>query len=127
MGWKPASAEMSELLDAAVAPLSCQKKKMFGYPVYFLNGNMFTGIHQDNIILRLSDSDRTTILAAEGDAAPFEPMPGRPMKEYVVLLEPIRSDPEKLEGWLNRSYTYVSSLPPKEAKSKSKPRARPSR
>lgn len=120
MAWKPASPELSELLDAAVASFPCDKKKMFGYPVYFVNGNMFTGIHQDNITLRLSEKDRSAILANADDAAPFEPMPGKPMKEYVVLLEAIYAEPARLEQWLARSFAYVSSLPPKEPKTRVK-------
>lgn len=121
MRWKPASPELSELLDVAMGSFPCQKKKMFGYPAYFLNGNMFTGIHQDSIILRLSERDRSRILENPVDAAPFEPMPGRPMKEYVVLLDSVYDNSEMLDEWLRRSYEYAAYLPPKEAKRKSKP------
>jgi len=30
---------------------------MFGYPAYFINGNMFVGVFADKLFLRLSDSD----------------------------------------------------------------------
>ena len=44
-------------------PFDCQKKFMFGAPTYFLNGNIFTGIHGDTIIIRLSEKDRKEILS----------------------------------------------------------------
>ncbi|MDP2663827.1 MAG: TfoX/Sxy family protein [Dehalococcoidia bacterium] len=119
MRWKPASVELSELLEAAVGPYPCLKRQMFGCPAYFLNGNMFAGIHQDNMILRLSEPDKAELLGDPAGAVPFEPMPGRPMKEYVVVPDAIYGNPSRLEQWLTRSFQYVSSLPPKEAKSKS--------
>ena len=40
---------------------TCDYKKMFGYPAYFFNGNMFVGIHGDKLFLRLSDADIASI------------------------------------------------------------------
>ncbi len=33
-------------------------RKMFGYPCAFVNGNMFAGLFQDEMFLRLSDEGR---------------------------------------------------------------------
>jgi hypothetical protein len=33
----------------------------------------------------LAPSDREALFAQYADAAPFEPMPGRPMREYVIV------------------------------------------
>lgn len=95
---------------------------MFGYPVYFVNNNMFTGTHQNNVFLRLSESNRKEILSENNEASPFEPVKGRIMKEYVVLPDSILKDSRGLRKWLNRSYDYLSSLPVKELKSKTKKR-----
>jgi hypothetical protein len=57
---------------------------MFGSPAGFVNGNVFMGPHQHNMVLRLPDSPRAGLLAMEG-AATFEPIAGRAMKEYVVV------------------------------------------
>jgi len=94
----------------------CQKKFMFGSPTYFINNNMFVGIHQDTIILRLSEKDREEILSTNDEAAPFEPMEGRIMKEYIALPESIYGNMDEFRKWLNRSYKYTSSLKPKAAK-----------
>jgi TfoX/Sxy family transcriptional regulator of competence genes len=93
---------------------------MFGYPVYFVNNNMFTGTHQHNVFIRLSERNRKEILSDNDEVSPFEPVKGRVMKEYVVLPDSILKDSQKLKKWLNRSYDYVSSLPEKKLKSKAK-------
>jgi TfoX/Sxy family transcriptional regulator of competence genes len=87
---------------------------MFGAVTYFVNGNMFAGIHEDTIILRLSEKDRQEIMAADDEVKLFEPMEGRPMKEYVALPEPVYNQPDIFQRWLKRSYEYALSLKPKE-------------
>jgi hypothetical protein len=91
---------------------------MFGCPVYFVNGNMFAGLHQDNLFIRLSAIDRKELFKICDEAALFEPMAGRPMKEYVVIPESLYSEAEEFAKWLNRSFGYVSSLPKKAMKGK---------
>lgn len=76
---------------------------MFGYPAYFVNGNMFAGIHGDILFLRLSDSEITNITKECRDASVFEPMPGRAMKGYVVLPKPVYSDDKLFAEWLDKS------------------------
>jgi TfoX/Sxy family transcriptional regulator of competence genes len=66
------------------------------------------------------EEDRADAQATVG-ALPFEPMPGRAMKEYVVMPEAVWNDPDALEQWLLRSIEFVGVLPPKEPRPK-KPR-----
>jgi TfoX/Sxy family transcriptional regulator of competence genes len=89
-------------------------RKMFGYPAAFVNGQMFAGLFADDMILRLSETDRAAFVAQTG-ATPFEPMPGRAMREYVVVPEEVRASPA-LAHWLEWSARYARSLPPKAAK-----------
>jgi TfoX/Sxy family transcriptional regulator of competence genes len=116
MQWKPPSIELGQLLQEALKDFKVTPKKMFGCPVYFVNGNMFAGVHQDSLMVRLSDQDREELLAQCDEAAIFEPMPGRKMREYVVLPESLSADRHTFINWLQRSYKYASSLPPKESK-----------
>ena len=111
---------MSEFLEDVLKPFDCEKRKMFGCPVYFVNNNMFAGVHGDTIMLRFSEDDRTELLETCDEAAPFEPMEGRIMKEYISLPESFSADRTSFNEWLNRSYRFVSSLPPKEKKKKKK-------
>jgi TfoX/Sxy family transcriptional regulator of competence genes len=127
MAWKKASPEMSDLLAEAVAPFPAVMRRMFGFPAYFANGNMFTGVFEDTIILRLADQDRAELVAAYDETAPFEPMAGRPMREYVVLPEVLLSDSAALNEWLERSFSWASGLPPKETKAAKTKRSDPER
>jgi len=60
------------------------------------------------------------LFAATDEAAPFEPLPGRVMKDYVALPETSFENGEELRQWLGRSYRWTSSLPPKEPKVRAK-------
>lgn len=120
MKWKKVSEELSDLLADALVDFDCNKRMMFGCPAYFVNNNMFTGVHQDNIMIRLSESDRSAIQTKYDEAQPFEPMKGRVMKEYMLVPESLYNDSEEFNSWLNKSFEYASSLPPKKPKKKGK-------
>jgi len=51
-----------------------------------------------------------------GPPAQFEPMPGRPMKEYAVVPPSIVAKPKELGAWIERAHRYGVTLPPKAAK-----------
>ena len=120
MAWKKVNEEMSKILDEALAPYPCEKRRMFGCPAYFINNNMFAGVHQETILLRLSEEDRAEIQKTYDEVAPFEPFEGRPMKEYIGLPEPLASDGELFHSWVKRSYEWARTLPPREKKKKPK-------
>jgi TfoX/Sxy family transcriptional regulator of competence genes len=93
------------------------RKLMFGYPVRVLRGNMFMGLHEDSLILRLAEADRAEFLGRY-DAGLFEPMPGRPMKEYVVVPPALVYDEAVIGEWVRRSRTCAEQLPAKKPKKK---------
>ena len=92
-------------------------RKMFGYPAAFVNGNMFSGLFQDQLILRLPEESRKELLAVPG-AKPFEPMPGRAMREYVVAPPALFEDRKRLSSWVGKALAYGASLPPKSSSAK---------
>ena len=102
-----------------IAPLAgdADRKQMFGYPVCVLNGNMFLGLHGDSLILRLADADRAEFLSRYQTTL-FEPMPGRPMKEYVVVPAVVVYDDDAVAEWVRRSRAYAEQLPAKKPKKK---------
>jgi TfoX/Sxy family transcriptional regulator of competence genes len=93
------------------------KKTVFGYPACFVNGNMFMGVHDQEIILRLGDEKRRQFLGEES-AAIFEPMPGRPMKEYAVVPLTVRADTARMAEWVGHALAFGRALPAKEKKPK---------
>ena len=118
MEWKKAPNELVEFIADKMKKVNCDYKKMFGYPAYFINGNMFAGVHGDKLFLRLSDSDMADIMEHCSKVNPFEPMPGRAMKGYVVLPKTVYLDNKLFSEWLDKSIKYVSSLPEKGKKPK---------
>ena len=57
--WKAASAEWVRVFEETSSGLpGAERRKMFGYPAAFVNGNMFAGLHESGLVLRLPDADR---------------------------------------------------------------------
>lgn len=115
--WRKAPSELVERFEAAVAGIEgVETRKMFGYPAGFIGGNMVTGLHQESWIVRLPEDERAERLRAGWVI--FEPMAGRPMREYLALPAEIADDPDAAREWVERAATYVRTLPPKVPKPK---------
>ena len=109
MEWQKSPQELEKTFDDAFPDdPRAQRKKMFGYPAGFVNGNMFGGLWQSSIVLRLGDADRERISNEHG-AEPFEPM-GRPMKGYVTIPDAIVADHGQLRDWLHRGVEYAAVM-----------------
>lgn len=114
--WKPAPREAVKAFETATSGLAgAEPRKMFGYSCVFAKGNMFAGLHEAGMVLRLPDEHRAEFLRLNG-AEQFEPMPGRVMREYVVVPRILLNEPDQLRRWVEKSLTYVSSLPAKAKK-----------
>jgi TfoX/Sxy family transcriptional regulator of competence genes len=85
---------------------------MFGYPCCFVGGHMFMGLFRDRMMVRLAPDDRKELMSKGGTI--FEPMPGRPMHEYVVVPASVMENQAALREWVAKSLSYGGSLPPKE-------------
>lgn len=78
-----------------------------------MNGNRFLCLFGDLVAVRLPEEAREELTGLGGAA--FEPMPGRPMKEYVVL--PARwQGSADAEDRVRRSLDHVRVMPPKAPK-----------
>ena len=121
MKWRKPQEDLIQLLHDVIpegrAPVDF--KPMFGGPCYWSGGNMFAAVHQESLFVRLGEEDRAELLAQPG-AHLFEPMEGRPMKEYVVFPDEMLADRDALRGWMARGLAYAASLPPKEKKPRKK-------
>lgn len=117
---KPADVERFQALAAGLDGV--EVRRMFGYPAGFVGGNMAFGLYADRIMLRLPEDERTR-LVAEG-WQPFEPMPGRVMREYLTLPAEIAADHEAAKTWLQRSADYTRGLPAKAVKASARSGAR---
>ena len=110
----PAPQEWIDAFDAAL-PKNVERRKMFGYPAAFVNGNMAAGLHRDDLVLKLDEKDREALMKSGGK--PFVVM-GRTMGAFVVAPQQFRNKPAELKKWISRSIAFASTLPPKAKKKK---------
>jgi TfoX/Sxy family transcriptional regulator of competence genes len=126
MAWRKSPPALIAAFDAALPDdAHVERRKMFGYPAAFAHGHLFTGLHQESLMVRLGEAQRAALMKHGG--RPFEPMPGRTMREYVVVPAVIVADSRALATWLKRGLAYVGTLPAKTAKRSKAPRSTRSR
>jgi hypothetical protein len=95
-----------------------ERRTMFSYPALFVKGNMFAFTFGPKIAVRADDKTR-----AKPGMKRFEPMPGRPMGEYVEV-------PAKdmkgvaLKKWMAGALAYADALPAKAKKAAPKKAAK---
>ena len=113
VAWRKTPAELVQRFEAALPEEpGVERRKMFGYPCAFIGGQMFAGLFAESVIVRLSEDERQTALASQG-AAVFEPLPGRVMREYVVVPPTVALDVRVLRAWLRSALAFAATLPPK--------------
>jgi len=100
-----------------------ERRKMFGYPCAFVNGHMFAGLFASQMFVRLPAEERHALIADQ-DAKPLEPMPGRPMKDYIVVPPALMTRDADLKSLVARALAFGASLPPKTKKAGGKPAPR---
>jgi len=118
MVWTKSPQSLIDLFDKSVpSSVTVSRRRMFGYPAAFANGNLFIGLHQNDFIMRLSEEDRTRFSAEYGERI-FEPMKGRRMREYVRLPEELLTDARKRAPWIKQSLEYAKGIKPKVRRKK---------
>jgi TfoX/Sxy family transcriptional regulator of competence genes len=117
--WRKSPPDLVVRFHEAVAGIDgLEVRQMFGYPAGFIGGNMTTGLHQESFLVRLPEDARAKCLA-DGWSI-FEPMPGRPMREYLALPPEVVADVEATRRWVERAAAYVRTLPAKVPKPRKK-------
>lgn len=115
--FKPVPPGLAEQFEACLpADARVQRRKMFGCPCAFINGNMFAGLHEDRVVVRLAPQARQEALDS-GRAQPFE-VGGRTMREYVVLPSALALKAQVVAAWIAQGFEFAAALP---AKSPAKP------
>jgi len=110
--WRPVPEPLRRTFVDAVGRLNgAEVRNMFGCPAAFINGNMLAGVHQESVLVRLPEEARR--VALEKGWRPFEPMPGRVMREYMVLPKAVVDTKATLNSWLAQALAYAASLPAK--------------
>jgi TfoX/Sxy family transcriptional regulator of competence genes len=113
--WEKSPQSLQELFAEALPnDPRIERRKMFGYPAAFVNGHMMAGCFQDGMFARLSPSDMAERAAAGWK--PFEPMAGRPMKDYLGLPQEVLEDEAATAAILAKALSWTAAMPPKEKK-----------
>ncbi|MBM4367145.1 MAG: TfoX/Sxy family protein [Deltaproteobacteria bacterium] len=89
--------------------------QMFGHPCAFVNGNMFFGTFAQTLIVRLGEARAASV--ATGNLRVFEPMPGKPWKEYVQVPAGAMAD-EQVATLAREALDYTAGLPAKKKTAK---------
>lgn len=77
-------AAYDALVTDMLASSPARSGAMFGMPCLKINGKAFAGFHQGTMVFKLAAPEREAALALSG-ARLFDPMGGRPMKEWVEV------------------------------------------
>jgi hypothetical protein len=113
--WAKSSEAARQRFEVGVAGIEgLEQRQMFGYPAAFIGGNLTTSLHRDSWIVRLPEAEREARVTAGW--SDFEPMPGRPMRGYVVMPAEVAADADEARAWVERAAAYVRTLPPKAPK-----------
>jgi hypothetical protein len=99
------------------------RKKMFGMPAGFVNGNMFYGVFANGVVLRLPAERRAEIGEMPG-MGPFEPRPGAPWREYLLADATIYGTGDHLGEWAREDLEHTALMPEKKTKKKTKKKTR---
>jgi TfoX/Sxy family transcriptional regulator of competence genes len=87
------------------------ERKMFGGLCLMLHGNMFAGIIDDELMLRVGPENSEELLARPG-ARPMD-FTGKPMKGYLYVEASAFTSEAGLKDWLGQALSFVGTLPPK--------------
>ena len=122
MPWKKSPPELIAAF-ARVVPAGggAERRPMFGYPAAFVNGNMFAGLHEERVVLRLDENGIAE--AKQQGATDFEPMPGRHMTGWVAVTGTLSADEPALRRWVARAFRHTATLPPKARRKAERARA----
>jgi hypothetical protein len=118
MKWRKSPEELVEFLHERMKGRGAEGRKMFGYPCYFVNGNMTIGLFQEDLFLRISVDEQERVSTRHKDFRSFEPLPGRAMKEYLVVPKEVYTDKKAFDELLDLSIGYALTLPVKLGKVK---------
>lgn len=113
MAWQKSPAALIARFDELLPDdPRVERRKMFGYPAAFVNGRLFAGLHQSDLVLKLPAEDRA-LLQAGGHARAFQPMPGRAMGDFVAVAGDSLPPGPVMAAWVARALQHVAALPPK--------------
>jgi len=109
-------AEVAARVGKVMADLPVYPRPMFGCPAWFVEANaqLLGCVWGDALCIRVG-AEETARLVASGKATPFDPMGGRPMREYV-LVPAASMRPAQLRKWVERGLAFTETVAAKKGK-----------
>lgn len=92
---------------------------MFGGVAFLLDGKMFCGITNDDLMVRVGPERYETSLA-EAHVRPMD-FTGRPMNGYVFVGAKGTQRRDAIRKWVDVATAFVATLPGKAARKRRKP------
>lgn len=92
------------------------EKKMFGGVAFLLDGKMFCGVSNDDLMVRVGPARYAESLA-EPHVRPMD-FTGRPMTGYVFVGARATKSPNDIRRWVDLATDFVAALPKDAAKPK---------
>ena len=88
-----------------------RERSVFGARCWLHDGNLFVGVHDDDLLVRVGDDPDA---ADEPGTRPFEPMgAGKPMKGWLLVEPDAVAEDDALSAWVERARAVAAGLPPK--------------
>lgn len=112
---KPSEAAIRAFADAFPEDPRAARKRMFGMDCGVVNGNMFGGVFEAGVTLRLPEERVQALVASEEGVMPFTPL-GRRWKGYAIVVADRWVGTPELRGWLAEALEHTATLPAKEPK-----------
>ncbi len=113
--WRKPDERVIETYESIASKLvGIEQRRMFGCPCAFIKGNMFFGVFQDQLFLRLGDEQRE-ILGKSFSLQSFTPM-GRAMKAYITIPVELLADTPQLIKLVHMGVEHTLTLPQKVKK-----------
>lgn len=106
------------LRNALMGTGTIRETKMFGGIGFMLNGNMVAGTFRQGLLVRVGKDQQDAALKQRG--ARLMEMNGRLMQGYVYIA-PEELTEMTIAASLDMAVSFVRTLPPKTAKSETKP------
>jgi hypothetical protein len=102
--------QQRDVLDSMLLSMPGVKRgQAFGQPAYYINGKMFACLNPTGVSVKLP-KEQAAALIDGSTFVPFEPMPGRAMGGWVLVIHPEAENYRQDESLLQQAFEYVSQL-----------------
>ena len=109
----PYDERLADRTRDAIGPrIGVTEKRMFGGVAFLLDGRMFCGIANDDLMVRVGPENHAASLARP-HVRPMD-FTGRPMNGYIYVGPKGTKTTDAIRKWVDLSLAFVATLPNKK-------------